>query len=314
MPLPFLIAGGLGLAAAGVKKGFDAKKKNEEAKRIVEEAEEKLKLPLKNFKLAQNDMEDYLSSFARFKLMVFQVQIQNFIDFIKKCKNSANSELNLEKVNFTDDDLKILESTVEKTYSISSSLTQGATSGALIAFGTYGTVGALATASTGTAIGTLSGAAATNATLAWFGGGSLAAGGGGIALGSAVIGGLAVAPLIAIIGFHQNSKAEKHLTAAYEYSSDVDIELEKITLQLEEFKAMKQYIDELGNTIVKICDRFDDLLDEINSSENACKHEKIQQLFVLGTGIKKHLEISLLDTNGQKNTHLKVEMERIAIS
>ncbi len=44
-------------------------------------------------------------------------------------------------------------------------------------------VGALATASTGTAISSLSGAAATNATLAWLGGGSLAAG--GVALPSA---------------------------------------------------------------------------------------------------------------------------------
>ncbi|UVJ40560.1 hypothetical protein [Arthrobacter sp. CJ23] len=43
------------------------------------------------------------------------------------------------------------------------------------------------TASTGTAISTLSGAAATNATLAWLGGGALAAGGGGTAAGSALL-------------------------------------------------------------------------------------------------------------------------------
>ena len=43
------------------------------------------------------------------------------------------------------------------------------------------------TASTGTAIATLSGAAATNAALAWLGGGALAAGGGGVATGSALL-------------------------------------------------------------------------------------------------------------------------------
>lgn len=43
------------------------------------------------------------------------------------------------------------------------------------------------TASTGTAISTLSGAAATNAALAWLGGGALAAGGGGTAAGSALL-------------------------------------------------------------------------------------------------------------------------------
>ena len=43
------------------------------------------------------------------------------------------------------------------------------------------------TASTGTAISTLSGAAATNAALAWLGGGSVAAGGGGMAAGQAFL-------------------------------------------------------------------------------------------------------------------------------
>jgi hypothetical protein len=43
------------------------------------------------------------------------------------------------------------------------------------------------TASTGAAISTLSGAAATNAALAWLGGGALAAGGGGMAVGNALL-------------------------------------------------------------------------------------------------------------------------------
>jgi len=43
------------------------------------------------------------------------------------------------------------------------------------------------TASTGTAIASLSGAAATNAALAWLGGGTLAAGGGGISAGTAFL-------------------------------------------------------------------------------------------------------------------------------
>lgn len=43
------------------------------------------------------------------------------------------------------------------------------------------------TASTGTAISALSGAAASNAALAWLGGGALAAGGGGMAAGNALL-------------------------------------------------------------------------------------------------------------------------------
>ena len=57
----------------------------------------------------------------------------------------------------------------------------GITGGALTAIGAYGAATTFASASTGTAIATLGGAAASNATLAFFGGGSIAAGGLGMA-------------------------------------------------------------------------------------------------------------------------------------
>ena len=50
------------------------------------------------------------------------------------------------------------------------------------------TVAAFGVASTGTAISSLSGVAATNAALAWLGGGTLATGGGGMSAGTAFLG------------------------------------------------------------------------------------------------------------------------------
>ena len=67
------------------------------------------------------------------------------------------------------------------------SLAGGVGAGVLTALGAYGAVQAFGIASTGAAIGGLSGAAANSATLAWFGGGALAAGGLGIAGGTAVL-------------------------------------------------------------------------------------------------------------------------------
>lgn len=70
-------------------------------------------------------------------------------------------------------------------------LAGGASLGGTLACSTaLSLMAAYGTASTGTAIATLSGAAATNATLAAFGGGAVAAGGGGMALGTAAIGGI----------------------------------------------------------------------------------------------------------------------------
>ena len=65
----------------------------------------------------------------------------------------------------------------------------GVGAGAALSTGAMSLVATFGTASTGTAISSLSGAAATNATLAWFGGGSIAAGGGGVAMGTVVLSG-----------------------------------------------------------------------------------------------------------------------------
>lgn len=85
-----------------------------------------------------------------------------------------------------------------------------------------GLVGLFGTASTGTAIGGLSGVAASNAVLAWLGGGSLAAGGAGVAGGALVLGGIAVAPALLIAGFVIAAKGEKVLTQAKRYEARAD--------------------------------------------------------------------------------------------
>ncbi|PSK70915.1 hypothetical protein C6W96_19900 [Streptomyces sp. CS149] len=84
--------------------------------------------------------------------------------------------------------------------SVVGSLIGGGAAGAGIGTATYLAVGAFATASTGTAVSGLSGAAASSATLAWLGGGSLAAGGGGVAAGTAVLAAVVAVPALVVGG------------------------------------------------------------------------------------------------------------------
>ncbi|MEZ7004623.1 hypothetical protein [Streptomyces sp. AD55] len=84
--------------------------------------------------------------------------------------------------------------------SLIGSLVGGGATGAGLGTATYLAVGAFATASTGTAISGLSGAAASSATLAWLGGGSLAAGGGGMAAGTAVLAAVVAVPALVVGG------------------------------------------------------------------------------------------------------------------
>lgn len=77
-------------------------------------------------------------------------------------------------------------------------ISAGATLGAGAAYATFSSAAFLGTASTGTAISALSGAAATKATLALLGGGSLAAGGSGIAGGTMLLSGIVAAPALIV--------------------------------------------------------------------------------------------------------------------
>lgn len=102
----------------------------------------------------------------------------------------------------------------------------GSVAGGSLAIGAWGLVTVFGAASTGTAISTLSGVAATNATLAWFGGGALATGGAGMAGGAAVLSGLFVIPLFYFAAKGTHKKAEEF--------EEETIKLEDAIVQIQE--------------------------------------------------------------------------------
>ena len=107
-------------------------------------------------------------------------------------------------------------------------------------------VGLLGTASTGTAIGSLTGAAAQSATMAWFGGGALAAGGAGVAGGTAVLGGLVMAPAAILVGGIATSiKAEKIYTNAVAQSAELRREQAKVSSSCRLIRAVDTRIVEI---------------------------------------------------------------------
>lgn len=74
----------------------------------------------------------------------------------------------------------------------------GAGGGTAAASGTMALVSSYAVAGTGTEISSLSGAAATNASLAWLGGGPIASGGGGVAAGTVALASVVTVTVIAV--------------------------------------------------------------------------------------------------------------------
>ncbi len=133
---------------------------------------------------------------------------------------------------------------------------------AVVALGPTAAMGVATTfgvASTGTAISALSGAAATNAALAWLGGGALAAGGGGMAAGNAFLAlvgpvGWAIAGVALLASglmFWKSSSDKKKLENTFTLISNRDV------------KSYKLAIVELGERIERIGNEKELLKDAI---------------------------------------------------
>jgi hypothetical protein len=116
---------------------------------------------------------------------------------------------------------------------------------------------AVGTASTGTAIATLSGAAATKATLAVLGGGTLAAGGGGIAAGAAALGAatLGVGFLVGGVAFAlTGSKLREKAGEAYDAMLENE---EEINNSIRYLTRIREAADKLTTAIGKVHDLYD---------------------------------------------------------
>jgi hypothetical protein len=169
--------------------------------------------------------------------------------------------------------------------------------------GTVALVGLFGTASTGAAIGGLSGAAAWNATLAWLGGGSLAAGGGGMALGSLVLGGIAVGPALMIGGFVLGGQGEKALTEARRYEAKANVEIAKLN-DFEDFlRQVQQRITELKVLVNNLNDRATEGLSELESKpfKRERDAEKFQQVALLIKALAEIMKTPVLDADGNLN-------------
>lgn len=221
MPLPLLL---LGLVTAtglfGTVKSIKAHKDYKKAKEANSDANAIINSARQSVESARGFSRRSIDDLGRKKLDILHGTVSEFVESFSKLKavefrDSAGLK-ELGKVSIDRHELKELKESGDFATSVLTGLGQGALSGALTAFGAYGAAGAFASASTGTTIASLSGAAATNATLAFFGGGSLAAGGLGVAGGTMVLGALVAGPALAVMGLYVGSKASTELNKAKE--------------------------------------------------------------------------------------------------
>ncbi|QEY24612.1 hypothetical protein [Neisseria animalis] len=217
MAIPLVV--GIGLAALGAYKGGKAVIDNKEANRINDSANDIIETAKEQVENSRKQCQAALENLGRKKAETIESSVQKTLKVFGLIKNiDFRHDGDLGNLQLQENSFEVLTEMKEHvSFVLSSGLgaSGGAVGGALTAYGAYSGVMALGTASTGTAIGSLSGAAATNATLAWLGGGTIATGGGGIAAGTMALGALAAGPALLVAGWYMGSKASAKLDDAY---------------------------------------------------------------------------------------------------
>lgn len=252
MPIPIIIgAVAVGAGLYGAAKGVSGAMDKSKAKDINADAETMVNKANSTLDFQREKTNKVLESYGQRKLRAFNGTIADFINEFGKIKNidlSDSPELDkLTDGDFSSTSLEDLKKQHDMLQNAGLGLGAGLGSGAALAFGAYNGTMLLATASTGTAISSLSGAAATNATLAWLGGGSLAAGGYGVAGGMMVLGGIVAGPALAIFGHIMGNKGEEALNQALQNLEQAETVSSEANLMTDKLKAVET-VAVLANT------------------------------------------------------------------
>ncbi|WP_129351700.1 hypothetical protein [Solidesulfovibrio carbinolicus] len=316
MPLPLIpiVLGGIALLSGGygVKKGFDAKEDydradvlNNEATTIYDDACEKLKVARDGAKYA-------LKNLGETKFQVYKNSIIPFVEFFSKIKAIDFQDKmiadELKEMAISSDDLREITRVALKMQEVVGGGIAALGAGGLAGLAAYGGVGTLATASTGTAIASLGGVAATNATLAWLGGGALSAGGLGVAGGTAVLGGIVAGPVLAIGGMMLAAKAEEAKHNAYANRDKARMAAQQMKTAEVATNGIQKRLAEIDQLLLKLDRIFQPLLGGLrwlvasgrcDYSEYSLPDRKgVMMAALLAKTLKVVLETPILDKDG----------------
>jgi hypothetical protein len=180
----------------------------------------------------------------------------------------------------------------------------GALGSAIVAAGTNVGVTAaagLGVASTGAAISGLSGAAAESATLALLGGGSLAAGGGGMALGLTALNFVTFGPALLFGGFATKSQGTKAVTKAKAYGAKVAVAIAEMEQTDTQLAAVDARAEELSSVLQRLTERAVAALDLLESEPfDAQVHaRRFQQALTLVMAVRDVAAAPVIDTSGE---------------
>ena len=270
---------GASFVSQGLKDGGDMIYKGAESfKKSVEDFKEQKEVSLDDklhdavnkYNAEYAEFEGYGSSILRQRERSVDV-LNNVEALINSIANHPKSfdvdlqDIQVDKKKFKDVcDYAVDELTAAKksALSVGAGLSCGVAAASLAPSAAMWVATTFGTASTGTAISALSGAAATSASLAWLGGGTLAAGGGGMAAGNAFLAlagpvgwSISGATLLASVALFANKKMK--------LSKEKKEEIEAVLRNVESIK-------EINYTVKQLLDKTAKLREMLNTQYGQC--------------------------------------------
>jgi len=275
MPLPLILgAAALVSAAYGAKKGYDGYQKHSEADEIVNGAKQRYDVQKGAF-----DKQETATTSALSVLGEKELQIGKSFNEFKILADSLLQQLNAGRqnkleINIPKHKLQTISNYSYTAIGVLGSAAGAGAAGAAAGFAVYGGVMALGAASTGTAISSLAGVAATNATLAAIGGGSLATGGLGMAGGTAILGAAVAGPVLAIAGWAYNSHGEEALKNAHKVSREVDQAIGKLVRAIKQLDETETYVHSIWTSLISLFEQFNQYFDSLKSIDSVIQDAK----------------------------------------
>jgi hypothetical protein len=301
------VSGGAGHVVTGLS-GFAQSGQIVEAAKVRHEAE------LARFKPLLEGLHRHASTLETQKHVVMGGSFQRFIELFERQKQRMNiSEKDFQThLSMTPSEVAAFEQVRIEAHAVAGAAAQSVLAGAAVGGGAIGLAVATAAASTGTAIGSLSGAAATNALLAWFGGGSIATGGMGMAGGAMVIGGIFVAPALGVATLIAANKGHEALTKATAYSAEIDVACANLRLKTAVVAGLEARIEEVAGVLkeldtrlleqVRTCEQLERQSSEVGDAEK-------RQFFRAGSlasAVSKLLSVPLFNQELEQDSGLEV--------
>lgn len=307
VPVGIATAAAVGVGAKGIFDVSHGRKSRQEALTRLDHA-------LADCELVRVETDRTVRGYGEYMIRVHQENVGRLADWLERHEHLVK-RLNFKKV----DGVRIRVPNIPKYAAnvenvsagiggLASAVGAGASAPAAALWG----VSTFASASTGTAISTLTGAAAQNATLAWLGGGSLAAGGGGVAAGGAVLGLVAVVPALLVGGLTMGAVGARTKTRSRKFVSNVEVEIERLGIARDMLGAVERRVEELREVLTQLSDRATRALNELEALnfDPAVHASEFLRAYQLVTAVKEVLNTPVLDPKSGELTEASIEILR----